>query len=267
MYKNKTIGVVIPAYNEAKFISDVIKRVPEYVDYVFVVDDGSKDDTGKIAYDLAAGSQGRIEVIRHYENSGVGKAIVTGYKGCLRNNVSIAAVMAGDNQMEPGQLPRLLDPIVKGEADYTVGDRISNLRHMKGMSYWRRLGNWTLRWLTRIAAGNMGIRDPQNGYTAISNEALNRLDLDQIYPRYGYCNDILVKLSVAKARIKQIAMPAVYGEEKSKIRYHRYIPAVSRLLLKDFIWRIKTQAIQRDHTLRPLEKHINVDKSLARRSS
>lgn len=267
MYKNEKIGVVIPAYNEARFISEVIHRVPDYVDGVFVVDDGSQDDTGKIAQEISANSGDRVHIIRHKQNGGVGKAIVTGYKSCLDHNISIAAVMAGDNQMEPGQLPRLLDPIVNGEADYTVGDRISNLRHMKGMSYWRRLGNWTLRWLTRIAAGNMAICDPQNGYTAISKDALSKLDLDHIYPRYGYCNDILVKLSVAKARIRHIAMPAVYGAEKSKIRYYRYIPTVSWLLLKDFIWRMKTQLIRQDQISYPLKNQAKTDNSLARRSS
>jgi glycosyltransferase involved in cell wall biosynthesis len=266
MYKNQKIGVVIPAYNESRFIAEVIRRVPEYVDSIFVVDDGSQDNTGNIADTMASQSQGRVRVIRHSHNSGVGKAIVTGYKSSLDLRINIVAVMAGDNQMEPAQLPRLLDPIIDGVADYTVGDRISNLRHMKGMSNWRRLGNWILRWLTRIAAGNMAIRDPQNGYTAISSEALSRLDLDRIYPRYGYCNDMLVKLSVAKARIKQIAMPAVYGDEKSKIRYHRYIPSVSRLLLKDFVWRIKMQVIQRGNVSRPGENRTEAEKSLARRS-
>jgi glycosyltransferase involved in cell wall biosynthesis len=167
MYKNKKIGIVIPAYNEEKFISAVVLRVPDYIDCIFIVDDCSRDNTGKIASELTANNHRRVRYVRHQQNGGVGKAIATGYKGCLGEGVSIIAIMAGDNQMEPGQLPRLLDPIVRGEADYTVGDRISHLRHMKGMSNWRRLGNWTLRWLTRIAAGNM-VCDPQNGYTAIS---------------------------------------------------------------------------------------------------
>jgi hypothetical protein len=179
--------------------------------------------------------QKRLTVIM---DGGVGKAIVTGYKHCLKDNIDVAVVMAGDNQMDPAQLTNLLDPLIAGEAEYTVGDRISNLSHMKGMSYWRRLGNWILRWLTRIAAWNFSISDPQNGFTAVTSQVLLRLDLDKIYPRYGYCNDILVKLSAARARIKQIPMPAVYGSEKSKIRYWHYIPSVSWLLLKDFIWRI-----------------------------
>jgi len=243
MYRKKKIGIVIPAYNEASFIETVLKRVPEYADFICVVDDASNDNTGEIASRIAAADPGRILVIKHAQNGGVGKAITTGYKKCLSHNVDIAAVMAGDNQMDPLQLPKLLDPIIEGKADYTVGDRISQIKNMKGMSYWRRLGNWTLRWLTRIAAGNLSICDPQNGYTAISRQALACLELDRIYPRYGYCNDMLVKLSVTGARIMHVAMPAVYGREKSKIRYWRYIPTVSWLLFKDFLWRVRIQML------------------------
>ena len=238
MYKNKSVGVVVPAYNEEKLISSVLNGIPDYVDSIFIIDDASKDKTVEVALSLAE-SKNRTEVVRQKRNGGVGKAIVSGYACCLVNNIDIAVVMAGDNQMDPMQLPRLLDPIVEGKADYAVGDRLSNLKHMKGMSYWRRFGNWLLKWLTRIAAGNMKINDPQNGYTAITRQALKQLNLDSIYHRYGYCNDILVKLSVAKARIIHIPMPAVYNSEKSKIRYWRYIPRVSWLLLINFIWRIK----------------------------
>jgi glycosyltransferase involved in cell wall biosynthesis len=241
MYKNLKIGVIIPAYNEEKFIGEVIERIPEYIDRIYVVDDGSRDRTGEIASKLAEKSSGRVQICRHLKNGGVGKAISTGYRACLVDLMDISVVMAGDNQMNPAQLPKLLDPIVEGKADYTVGDRLSTLGHMKGMSYWRRFGNWTLRWLTRIAAGNLDICDPQNGYTAIAYRSLARLDLDHIYPRYGYCNDLLVKLSVTGSRIRQIRMPAVYGNEKSKIKYWHYIPTVSLLLLRDFLWRIKVQ--------------------------
>ena len=247
MYKNKKIGVVIPAYNEAKFIADVVTGLPDYIDKVFIIDDCSNDSTAEIASILASLDPERIQVSRHESNSGVGKAIVTGYKNCLASNIDIAVVMAGDNQMDPAQLPALLEPISSGEADYTVGDRISNIKHMKGMSIWRRTGNWILRWLTRIAAGNFSISDPQNGYTAITQQTLSRLDLDSIYPRYGYCNDILVKLSIARARIKQIPMPAVYGKEKSKIRYQKYIPTVSWLLFRSFLFRMKVQLFQRNY--------------------
>ena len=244
MYKNKRIGVVVPAFNEEKFIATVIGRVPEYIDRIYLIDDASMDSTGEVASKLAANNQEKVRVIRHEQNGGVGKAITTGYKSCLEDNIDIAVVMAGDNQMDPVQLPKLLDPIVEDEADYTVGDRLSNLKHMKGMSYWRRSGNWILKWLTRIAAWNFSISDPQNGFTAVTRQMLLRLDIRNIYPRYGYCNDLLVKISAAGARIKGIPMPAIYGREKSKIKYWHYIPSVSWLLFRDFLWRLKISLLR-----------------------
>jgi len=252
MYKNKKIGLVVPAYNEENFIGKMIGRIPPYIDRIYVVDDCSIDRTGAIVAKVATSSQGRVQVIRHENNCGVGKAIITGYRYCLRDKMDIAVVMAGDDQMDPAQLPKLLDPVSEGNIDYAIGDRISNVKYMKGMSYWRRSGNWILRWLTQIAALNFSIYDPQNGYTAITREALSRLDLDHIYPRYGYCNDLLVKLSAARAKIHFYQMPAVYGGEKSKIRYWHYIPSISWLLLKDFFWRIKFELFS-SHSFRKNE--------------
>jgi len=245
MYKDKKIGIVIPSFNEERFIATVIKGIPDYIDRIYIVDDFSQDNTYDIALKIAESNPERIIVLRHEQNYGVGKAIVTGYKHCLKDNMDIAVVMAGDNQMDPAQLPKLLNPLYRDMVDYVAGDRTSKFGNMKNMSKWRGFGNWLLKWLTRIAAWNYSIRDPQNGYTAITREALLQLDLDRIYPRYGYCNDILVKLSVNRARIKYVQMPAVYGVEKSKINYLSYIPSLSVLLFKDFIWRIKCQIYQK----------------------
>ena len=238
MYKGKKIGVVVPAYNEEWFIKSVINTMPDFVDKIYVVNDASTDDTYEIVSNITR-QNGRLAVITHEENRGVGAAIVTGYKKCLEEGMDIAVVMAGDNQMDPAQLPNLLTPIAEGNADYAKGDRFSTRKHLQGMTRWRRFGNWLLRWLTRIASGNYKIMDPQNGYTAITRKALKQINMDSVYPWYGYCNDILVKLSVASVRIYEVPMPARYQGEKSKINYRTYIPKVSGLLLRDFLWRLK----------------------------
>jgi glycosyltransferase involved in cell wall biosynthesis len=238
MYKNKKIGIVVPAYNEENFISKVINGVPEYIDRVYVVNDGSQDRTGEIAESLAAMQSFRTKVIHHERNEGVGKAIATGYKECLKDNLDVAVIMAGDNQMGPERIPSLIEPILNGEADYVSQDRLTGLKNIKGMTPWRLSGNLALKWITRIAALNFSIADPQCGYTAINRETLSRLDLDKIYPRYGYVNDLLVKFSAMSARIKYIQFPGIYAGEKSKIKYWKYIPTVSLLLLKSFIWRL-----------------------------
>jgi len=244
MYKGKNIGVIIPAYNEERFIVEVINCLPEYIDKIYVIDDGSIDNTFMAASEITC-SNGNMKIIKHGENKGVGASIITGYKNSMLDRMDVSVVMAGDNQMDPAQLPRLLDPLVTGEADYTKGDRTSTEINMRGMSYWRRFGNLLLRWLTRVASGCHNLNDPQNGYTAISVETLRKLDLDDIYPWYGYCNDLLVKLSVDGARIQEIPMPARYQFEKSKICYVKYIPRIAMLLLREFLWRLKMKYLRR----------------------
>ena len=251
MYKNKRISVVIPALNEERFIAIVLNKIPEYVDQIYVIDDASTDTTNEIASKIAASHPDWIKVIRNSENYGVGKSIIIGYKRSIVDGIDVAVVMAGDNQMDANELPRLIDPIIEGIADYTAGDRLSDTKNMKGMPVFRQLGNRILKWLTRVAAWNFKIRDPQHGFTAVTREALLKLDLDSIFPRYGYLNDMLVKMSVAKIKILYVYMPSIYGDEKSKIRYWRYIPSVSWLLLKDCLWRMKVQFLRRDSIKKP----------------
>ena len=237
MYRDKKIGVVVPAYNEEPHIAVVLEGMPDFVDRVYVVDDASTDRTADIVRAFAVHDV-RVRPLSHAHNRGVGAAIVTGYRRCLADDVDIAAVMAGDNQMDGVELPRLLDPVVDGVADYSKGDRTSRPEHLVGMSLWRRSGNWLLKWLTRIAVGNMRVMDPQNGYTAASRELLAVLPLARLYPRYGYCNQLLLWVSLLRREVAEVPMPARYLGERSKIRYSVYIPKVSWLLLRLFLLRI-----------------------------
>jgi len=236
MYSQHSIGVVIPAYNEEELIESTLTSIPSYVDRVYVVDDASTDGTGGKIQSLR--DMDRITYIRHERNRGVGAAIATGYKKALQDGVDIVAVMAGDNQMDPRHLPALLDPIIWKVADYTKGNRLVHTTLRKGMSPWRSFGNSVLTYMTKMSCGYFEMIDPQNGYTAISRQTLSRLNLDEIYPRYGYLNDMLAKMNVLGCRIMDVIMPARYGNEKSKIRYGFYIVQVSWLLLKTFLWRL-----------------------------
>lgn len=242
MYREHKIGVVVPAYNEEDLITETLTGIPEYVDKIYAVDDASKDETASRIQQLAK-KDSRIVFIKHETNKGVGGAIVTGYKRALEDEMEIVAVMAGDNQMEPVLLPHFLDPIVDGRADYTKGNRLLSSEYRKGMTKWRFLGNSLLTFLTKVGSGYWQLMDPQNGYTAISKTALERLSLDSIYPWYGYCNDLLVRLNVQGFKIKDVVMPAKYGREKSGIKYSRYIVKVSWMLLKDFFWRLKMKYV------------------------
>ncbi len=242
MYKDRTVAVVVPAYNEELLIADTLSSIPDFVDTVYAVNDASSDHTQKIIEDISR-KDPRVVPIRHEKNQGVGAAIVTGYKQALEDGMHIAVVMAGDNQMDPLVIPSLLDPIVQSRADYTKGNRLLSPEYRKGMSRWRFFGNTVLTFMTKFSSGYWKLMDPQNGYTAISRRALERINLDNIYPRYGYCNDLLVKLNVFGFRVMDVEMPARYGRETSKIRYGPYIGKVSWLLLRDFLYRLRMKYI------------------------
>ena len=269
MYNDKKIGVVVPAYNEERFIASVINTVPDFVDKIYVVDDASTDNTYEIASNIArqkchyepppchceelrdeaiseAGSGGRIAVITHEQNKGIGAAVVSGHKVACKDRMDIVAIMAGDGQMDPAILHKILAPVVEGKADFAKGDRLSIPQYKKAMSAWRAFGNFLLTHLTRIASGYWHISDPQDGYTAISTKTLQKLDLDRIKEGFAFENDILVKLNVIGARVVNIPHPAIYQGQHSKIRYPRFIVKTSWLLLKDFLWRLKVKYFRRD---------------------
>jgi len=276
MYRDHSVGVIVPAYNEEAFIADVIESIPGYVDRIYVVDDCSTDDTwAEIqsttptaveeptptdSQQLAAdGGQsllaeravvddaiGRLVPIQHRENRGAGGAIKTGYLAARSDAVDITATVDGDGQMDLDQLPRLLDPIVEGEADYAKGNRLLYEEYRRGMPRFRFVGNSILTFLTKIASGYWKTMDPQNGYTAISRRALDSIAVDQLYEYYGYCNDLLVKLNAKGMRVADVAMPAVYGDEVSSITYSTYIRKVSTMLLGNFLWRLKVKYLVLD---------------------
>ncbi len=247
MYKEKTVCVVVPAYNEEALIGKVLETMPDYVDKVVVVDDKSTDRTVEIASGCAAESNGRIILIQHSANQGVGGAIATGYKWARDNKMNTTAVMAGDAQMDPSDLPNLLDPVVSGEVDYAKGNRLFTGNAWQLIPRWRYLGNSYLSLLTKIASGYWHVADSQTGYTVINLRALEMLDLDGIYKRYGMPNDMLVKLNVYNFKVRDVPVQPVYNiGEKSLIRLRKVVPTLSWLLLKDFLYRMKEKYIIRD---------------------
>lgn len=191
-------------------------------------------------------SIGRVLPIQHHENRGAGGAIKTGYLAALVEEVDIAVTIDGDGQMDPDQMPRLLDPIVDDKADYAKGNRLLFRKRRSQMPRFRFFGNMVLSFLTKIASGYWKTMDPQNGYTAISRHALQSIRIESVYEYYGYCNDLLVKANVHGLRVADVAIPAIYGEEESKIKYRTYIPKVSWMLLKNFLWRLKVKYLVLD---------------------
>src|SRR5512139_2352266 len=210
MYRNNTIAVVVPAYNEEKLIRKVLETTPVFVDHIVVVDDASTDRTGEVVQTRRA-EDPRVIYLRHPSNEGVGAAITTGYKWSRDRKVDVTVVMAGDGQMNPDDLPRLLDPIVAGEADYAKGNRLFTGKAWSVIPKTRYIGNAILSFLTKIASGYWHVADSQSGYAAMTLEVLQTLDLDAIYKRYGMPNDLLVKLNVFNFRVKDVPVTPVYG--------------------------------------------------------
>jgi glycosyltransferase involved in cell wall biosynthesis len=246
MVEGKRVGVVIPAYNEELLISATLAGIPSFVDRVFVVDDASTDSTVGLAHTAAAGDP-RIVVIGHERNRGVGAAVVTGYKRAIAEELDVICVMNGDNQMDPVELQHLIDPVVLGELDYAKANRLFSGEAWNLIPHYRYLGNAILSLLTKIASGYWHVADSQAGYSAISLEMLKQLDLDRIYPGYGYPNDMLVHLNVWSARVRDIPSRPIYGiGERSGIRLRKVIPRISWLLVNGFFWRMFQKYVIRD---------------------
>lgn len=264
MYHGATVAVVIPVYNESGLIGSVIETMPSFVDRAYIIDDASTDGTwDEIRQQVQRvsrsnhpsqteeiheneGASPRIAATRHEKNQGVGAAIKRGFAQALEDGVDVVAVMDGDGQMDPNHLHRIIDPIVNGQAAYSKGNRLHRQADRAEMSRWRLFGNGILTLLTRAASGYWEMSDPQNGYTAISREALETIPFQTLYDRYGFTNELLVQLNAYDFTIANVSHPAVYGDEKSHIEYSSFVPTLSWLLLQRFCWRLKTRYIVKE---------------------
>jgi len=251
MHLGCKVGVVVPAYNEERLIERTIRTMPPFVDRIIVVDDCSRDRTAEIVQNLTEEFGDRLILVRHERNQGVGRTIVTGYKKAMEEECEVTAVMAGDAQMDPRDLIRIIEPVAKREADYVKGNRLFRGESWQMIPKHRYLGNSVLSFLTKVASGYWHIADSQSGYTAIALIALKRLELDHIYPRYGMPNDILVRLNIHNFRVRDVSVRPVYNiGERSGIRLYKVIPTISWLLFKGF-WRrmLRKYVIQDFHPL------------------
>jgi glycosyltransferase involved in cell wall biosynthesis len=240
----KRVAVVVPAHDEETLIAGTLAAIPEFVDRIYVVDDASSDATAERAREAA---NPRVGVIRHDRNEGVGAAIVTGYRRALEEGIDVVCVMAGDGQMDPADLETLAGAVGRGEVDYAKANRLVTGEAWNVIPRSRYLGNAVLSLLTKIASGYWHVADSQSGYTAISRDMLARLDLDRLYRRYGFPNDMLVSLNVWNARVRDFPSRPIYNVgERSGIRLVRVVPAISWLLLRRFFWRLGEKYVIRD---------------------
>ena len=244
MVEGKRVAVVVPAYEEELLVADTIRGIPAFVDLVVLVDDCSSDATVERARALA---DPRLVIIEHERNEGVGGAIATGYAHCRDAGIDVTCVMAADNQMDPAELGWFVGPVAAGEVDYTKANRLVSGEAWELIPRTRYLGNAILSLLTKIASGYWHVADSQAGYSALSLDALRRLDLGRLYRRYGFPNDLLVHLNVQNARVRDVTSRPIYGVgERSGIKIRRVAPRIAWLLFKGFWWRMKEKYVIRD---------------------
>lgn len=213
MWRDARVAVVVPAFNEARFVGRTIETLPDFVDLIVVVDDASPDQTSDV---VRAVGDPRVQLVRHAHNRGVGAAIATGYRTALEAGADVMVVMAGDAQMDPADLLGLLQPLVAGQADYVKGNRFLH-EQAHCMPLARRLGSRWLSRLTRLCFG-VDVDDTQCGYTAISRALAQRIPWDDLWPRYGYPNDLIGMLALRRARLAEVPVRPVYAGEASGLR-------------------------------------------------
>ncbi len=236
MEDHHTIAVVLPTYKANKHLKNVIEGLPSFINHIIVVDDKCPQNSGQIARDMSA-NDGRIIVVAHEINQGVGGAMVTGYKKALELNCDIVIKMDSDDQMDPTYLPQLIEPVVKGQAGYAKGNRFIDFTALRAMPKFRLIGNSALSFMVKACSGYWNMMDPTNGYTAISKSVLEKINLDKLAKRYFFETDMLIRLNIQNTVVKDVPIPARYGDEESSLSIRNTMLRFPILLIKGLIKR------------------------------
>jgi glycosyltransferase involved in cell wall biosynthesis len=213
MWHSAKVAVIVPCFREARLITRTLSGIPAFVDLVVVVDDKSDDGTADV---VRRADDARVQLVEHPENRGVGAAIVSGYRAALAAGCDVFAVMAGDAQMAPEDLAAVVAPVALGHVSYVKGNRFRHAR-ARDMPIARRFAGRMLAIATRLATG-LSVDDCQCGYTAISRAAVLRLPLDDLWPRFGYPNDLLGMLAARGLSVLEVPVRPVYADERSGVR-------------------------------------------------
>jgi glycosyltransferase involved in cell wall biosynthesis len=245
------ICVVIPAFKVKSQILEVVKSIGPEVQKIIVVDDSCPQGSGK--YLKSNINDPRVEVIFHKENLGVGGAVKTGYSRALELGAQIIVKIDGDGQMDTTRISELIEPIVKGSADYTKGNRFFDVEVVRAMPKIRIIGNLGLSFFTKLSSGYWQVFDPNNGFTAIASNELKSIPMSKIDNRYFFESDMLFRLNLAGATVEDIPMPAIYNDEKSNLKVSRVLIEFPLKHARNLVKRIAYTYYLRDFNLASIE--------------
>ena len=246
---NLKTAVVIPYYNASNHIANVVAKLPDSIFAVIIVDDVSKEVLPEKDIRDSINPKTELVILRNDLNLGVGGATKRGFQYAITMNVDVVVKVDADDQMDTSFIPQLLKPLLKNKAEMSKGNRFRDLEALKKMPFTRRFGNLFLSFLTKIATGYWNNFDPTNGFIAIKVSVLKKIDINKLSNRYFFETSLISELYFVKARIKDVAMPAIYGDEKSSMRLWTIPVSFSLRLFKLFIKRLVKQYLLYDFCL------------------
>lgn len=245
------VAVVIPSYKVTRHILPLLAAIGPEVHQIIVVDDACPEGSGQFVRENCTDE--RVTVIVHEENQGVGGAVLTGYAHAVSQDADVIVKLDGDGQMDPQLIEDFTEPVLMGRADYVKGNRFYNIEDVRTMPFVRIIGNATMSFASKLSTGYWGIFDPTNGYTAISGAAAAVLPAHKISKRYFFESDMLFRLGTLRARVVDVSMTAVYGDEISGLKVVRNLPLFLFGHFKNFFKRIFYSYFLRDFSAASLE--------------
>jgi len=239
-YKNNSIAVVIPYYNASQHIVNVVQKLPHFIDEIIIVDDKGREKLplAKL-HDLSTSAL--ISVIENERNLGVGGATKNGFLRSIDNNHDIVIKVDADDQMDTSYVEEMINYLISDKAEMVKGNRFINTKALMKMPIVRRVGNLGLSFLTKAATGYWNNFDPTNGFLAIKTSALKKINFDNLSERYFFETSLISEFYFINGRIKDISMPAIYGEEKSSMKVWKMPLIFSKKLISLFFKRIIKQ--------------------------
>lgn len=249
-------AVILPCYKVKNLIVTVVKSIPQNIDFIIVVDDACPQESGKFLKEQI--NDPRLTVITHEKNKGVGGAMITGYQKSIELGADIAIKLDGDGQMDANLIPRFIEPISAGRADYTKGNRFFKRNYLSKMPLVRLFGNSGLSLCAKVVTGYWKIMDPTNGFTAIHTKVLRQIELNHLEERYYFESDLLFQLSLIRAMVLDIPMPSHYGEEESSLKIWPILKTWPKKMIARFFKRIIIQYYIRDFTSASMELFVGI---------